>query len=154
MRDNFQYAKDPSLEDPVVKSHIDASVIQKFLNLMQNKFNGLTRAQFDQINTTVIRRFNARAARHKEVEHIKLVLERALDHGVVTLQQQEEESDVDETWNDYVADHEANCDHSIEEQQQDFLNFMSGGYHQQQALLNYMTQVSKESNNPPSQKET
>ena len=154
MRDNFQYVKDPSFEDPVVKSHIDASVIQKFLNVMQNKFNGLTRAQFDQINTTVIRRFNARAARHKEVEHIKLVLERALDHGVVTLQQQEEESDVDETWNDYVADHEANCDHSLDEQRQDFINFMSGGYHQQQALLDYMTQVSKESNNPPSQKET
>ena len=130
MTDEFKCVQDPSCKDPVVKSHIDASVIQKFLNVMKNKFNGMTRAQFDQINTTVISGFNERAARHKEAEHIKLVLERALDHDVVTLRQEEEESDVDETWDDYVADHEANCDQSLEETQQDFVNFMSGGYHQ------------------------
>ena len=135
MKDDY---KEGVYDNQVVKLHMEATVIQKFLYQM-NEMGGLTRAQFDRVNETVIRHYNERSAGHQ----MQLALGRALDHGVVSLR--EEEEDVDEVWEDYVADHEANCDHSLEQEQEDFLNLTSGQQTLQQYLLDLMTETSKKS---------
>ena len=135
MKDDY---KEGVYDNQVVKLHMEATVIQKFLYQM-NEMGGLTRAQFDRVNETVIGHFNERSAGHQ----MELALGRALDHGVVSLREQEE--DVDELWDDYVADHEANCDHSLEQEQQDFINLMTGQQQQQQDLLDLTTKTSAES---------
>ena len=88
-----EYEEKGRYDDEVIKSHMDSTVIEQFTELMNSSFGGLTRLQCDRINEIVIRLFNTRAIRHQEHDHMHLTLERAIDHGVITLQKEEEDPD-------------------------------------------------------------
>ena len=49
-------------DNPMIKSHMDATVIEEFVEEINRKHKGLTREQCDRVNKIVIRLFNERAS--------------------------------------------------------------------------------------------
>ena len=91
-----EHAKKNGITCAVTKSHMDAFVIEKFVERMNEVYGGLNEEQCKQVNEFVIAVFNVRAKQYARDDLVmKLSLERALSHGVMTLRKKSKEQNYD-----------------------------------------------------------
>ena len=91
-----KYADENGITCVVSKSHMDAFLMEQFVKRMNDVYGGLNEEQCKQVNESVIAGFNVRAKRHAQGDLVmKLSLERALSHGVMTLRKNSKEQNYD-----------------------------------------------------------
>ena len=100
-------------DNPMIKSHMDATVIEEFVEEINRWHKGLSREQCDRVNKMVIGSFNERAKRHDT--HMDFVLDRALNHGIVAFPE--------------FVDEEAEMEWAVKERQEQDEFLRSTGYH-------------------------
>ena len=108
-----EYEVEGKYDNPMIKSHMDATVIEEFVEEINRKHKGLTREQCDRVNKMVIGSFNERAKRHDT--HMDFVLDRALNHGIVVFPE--------------FVDEEAEMEWAVKERQEQDEFLRSTGYH-------------------------
>ena len=90
-----EYEAEHMYNQPLIKSHMDAMLIEKFVSTMNTQFGGLTQQQYERVNDSVLRSFNDQAKRHDE--HMDLFLERAFNAGSVSFPEDVDE-ELKEEW--------------------------------------------------------